>query len=817
MLIRVIPCFLDATFDLANTKYLEGDHFNFFFNLKKLNQAQKEKGLKPIEEKALHWSLSYYEKTLNNYESKQLTEILSIDMDLIDKKDLRQADVTEVNEVINSVMKTMKIETRPSYTVTGGGFHIYFFFDELFDIYKHPWIKELLLKVKSNLPKSRFAVDTMSFNPNRTMRLPLSLYMKKDSQIVVPLQLTYGDQKKESFKKLHENFKTLAASKKINTIDQENALKTLHLRHDIEWQTVIGTDQAPWSGCKFLRWSYEAQNEVNYEEWVAQLTLLSRLFKDPDTAYEFAIQFSNKHPKFDEEQFAEKFDETLENMYPATCKHISSIWKHAENQQFGCASCPHRAKNMPLLIQSYPNKDTGFREVVKTKNGMIRRGVNYDSLVRYLFDQEGLILDREGTYFVYNEKEKQYKSIGDNEVIANYKKLVDPALKPEEMTKLKTALKYHKIEDIDKHREKNRDNIFFKDYCFNIKTKKQEPLRRDHFNFYNMAFNYDPNAICPNYEQVLDFAFAENVVQRDYFLKFMACAIFDDQNVEKAMVLIGDGANGKSTLVNGIIDMFPDKSEVITPLSIDELKKDSSMLYTLRRAKIAYESDVSGRKFSYGSDFLKKLISQEAMTFRRKYATDSIAFRNPSKIVLGMNDFPKIYDSTGGFERRFTFLEFDNVIPADNQDYDIRNKIKKESAGIFNLLLVKYIEFCKDKKLPKVKSNFFKEALEETSSFHAFCAHKIKVTGNPDHKITNGALYKEFQDYCIDLGENTKYIMNKISFGKQFTRRFKKQIRTYRTNLERGKTGLKIVDDMDNESELGVVGDNTNEATTRGV
>ena len=506
-------------------------------------------------------------------------------------------------------------------------------------------------------------------------------------------------------------------------------------------------------GCRFLKHQFNFQNDTSYAEWLAQLTLTSKYNQNELESLQWAKQFSEKYNNFNEDEFLGKFKETRYKMKPMTCKQISSVWRHAEKPGIGCVDCPHKALNMPLNIRFYEDQDTGFRKVGKNGPGEI----NYRSFCDFLNKEELIQTEKDEAFYQYSDD--YWQQIADSEFVSNNKHYIYPEIKPQEIPKLKTFMKNHNIFNILNERNKTRDFVFFNNCILNYRTGKIfTELKFKYKNFYKLDFNYDPKAVSPHYEKALNFAFKDNPKDKEYFLQFIAAALFTNHRFHKALVLVGDGSNGKSTLMNGINYLFPTRSKAFIPLNVDTMLKDEASIIALRLAKIAYCSDESTSIFLKNVNFLKRLIAGEEFSYRRKYSSSIVSFFNEAKVVIGMNTIPRMKEGTYGMKRRFSFLRFDNTLMEKDYDPFFEQKMRKEKAGIFNIYYDALNRYLKIKRFPEINNDYLDTAVELGDVKEAFWKNEIEVTENEMDIVSSVSLWESFQEYLKHEDEISKFV-----------------------------------------------------------
>ena len=117
-----------------------------------------------------------------------------------------------------------------------------------------------------------------------------------------------------------------------------------------------------------------------------------------------------------------------------------------------------------------------------------------------------------------------------------------------------------------------------KNGMLDIKTWKLLPHNPEYYSTIQMPVNYDPDAKCPRFLRFLK-EIKLIIKERLFLKKFLGAALSIDIKLGKALILYGEGANGKSVLIDAIMNIFD--MQVVSSLSLDQLS-DKKMLYYLK-------------------------------------------------------------------------------------------------------------------------------------------------------------------------------------------------------------------------------------------
>lgn len=316
--------------------------------------------------------------------------------------------------------------------------------------------------------------------------------------------------------------------------------------------------------------------------------------------------------------------------------------------------------------------------------------------------------------------------------------------------------------------ENNKDTVLInlQNGTFEISPQgmKLRPFDRSDFITYQLPFEYNPQAKAPLFEKYLNRVLPDPERQRvlaEYlgyvFIKHGSNALKE----EKALILYGTGANGKSVffeVVNALLG-----TDNVSSYSLQSLTNDNGYF----RAKLAnklvnYASEING---NLEASIFKQLVSGEPVEARLPYGQPFI-LKQYSKLIFNCNELPKDVEHTNAYFRRFLIIPFDVTIPEHEQDKSLHTKIiENELSGIFNWVLQGLNRLLEQKRFSDCEAA--KQAIEqyktESNSIKLFLDEN-GYQSSPDKYRLIKELYPEYRTYCIEDGMTA---FKKINFSKQ--------------------------------------------------
>jgi len=316
--------------------------------------------------------------------------------------------------------------------------------------------------------------------------------------------------------------------------------------------------------------------------------------------------------------------------------------------------------------------------------------------------------------------------------------------------------------------EINNDSVLInlKNGTFEITTKghKIRPYDSADFLTYQLPFEFDENAKAPIFEAYLNKVLPDIEKQRvlaEYlgyvFVKHGTSTLKE----EKALILYGTGANGKSVffeIVNALLGL-----ENVSSYSLQSLTNETGYF----RAKLAnkllnYASEINGK---LEVDVFKQLVSGEPVEARLPYGQPFI-LRQYAKLIFNCNELPTEVEHTNAFFRRFLIIPFDVTIPEAEQDKTLHSRIiENELSGVFNWVLAGLNRLLEQQRFSKCEAaeRAVEQYKTESDSVKMFL-QELGYEKHPTYWKPYSELYTEYRSYCMESGT---YPVKKLNFGKR--------------------------------------------------
>lgn len=290
-----------------------------------------------------------------------------------------------------------------------------------------------------------------------------------------------------------------------------------------------------------------------------------------------------------------------------------------------------------------------------------------------------------------------------------------------------------------------------------------EPHTPDWFSTTVLPYDYDPTAKAPRWEaflnQVLDGDQEAIALLQEWF----GLCLVADTSQQKFLLLTGEGSNGKSVVLEILVQLLGEANVSHVPLEL--FGQRFQLIETLgKAANIATEI---GEIDNVAEGILKAFTSGDRMQFEAK-GKQPISARPTARLVFSTNSLPRIVDRSSGIWRRMLLIPFSVVIPEKDQDKQLVQKLSTELPGILNwaiegLWRLRAQGFTE----PAVSKRALAEYRLDSNPAQAFLADN--ATEAPEGAVPCKDLYRSYRTWCEEHGAKP---LDERQFGREVRRKF---------------------------------------------
>jgi len=284
--------------------------------------------------------------------------------------------------------------------------------------------------------------------------------------------------------------------------------------------------------------------------------------------------------------------------------------------------------------------------------------------------------------FRYNPEKGVYELFAEAHIQAQAREKLGKHLSINRHREIEHFIKSSTISDVP---EPPQNLIVLQNGILNLETKQLEPFNPKYFIFNALPVTYNPQAECPKFKKFLSETVSPeniNVIQ-----EFMGYCLLRNSKFEKALMLVGGGANGKSTFLY-VLTMLLGRSNVASiPLQIISSNRFAIAELYGKMANVYPDLPAIALR---DTGLFKSLVTGEKISgeFKFKGRFDFIPY---AKLLFSCNKMPETPDDTDAFFRRWLIIAFTNQFLPDNPQTDPNLKDKltspEELSGILNWIL----------------------------------------------------------------------------------------------------------------------------------
>jgi putative DNA primase/helicase len=331
----------------------------------------------------------------------------------------------------------------------------------------------------------------------------------------------------------------------------------------------------------------------------------------------------------------------------------------------------------------------------------------------------------------------------------------------------------------------------------NIDTLEFKEHSPGHLSLVQSPVKYDPKAKCPNIQKFL----SEVLHPQDIFtaMQVIGYCLYKTAEYEKAVMLVGPGANGKGVFIK-IIEALVG-IENTSHVTLQDLDMDRFASAGLYCKMVNTFADLKSQKLS-STGIFKTLVSGDSIRAQHKFCKP-FSFRNYSTLIFSANKIPETDDKSYAYYRRWLILAFEKVFEDETKDVKLIEKLTtpEELSGLLNLALIALRQLRKDNGFKDVSvEKVRKEYEEKSNTVKAFLDAKCTIDLDaPEYYTLTTDLYNEYVIFCREKREKA---LDMSVFGKKLAEfDIEKQKRSYYGQRDYYYIGVKLLSDLRGKNE----------------
>lgn len=224
-----------------------------------------------------------------------------------------------------------------------------------------------------------------------------------------------------------------------------------------------------------------------------------------------------------------------------------------------------------------------------------------------------------------------------------------------------------------------------------VGTMELRPHSPDYLVPVQLPVAFDRSATCPTIDHFIRQVFPEDTVELVY--EIAGWLLTPDTRLQRAILFIGDGENGKSTFLNLVVRLLGKRS--VATRTLQELTTDRFATADLFGKLANICADLPSVGLDDTSVF-KKLVGEDPISAQRKFK-DAFEFYSYARPIFSANEIPVAADATHAYERRWIVLRCPHRFNGSEcpscgavhvRDRNVLGKMTAELPGFLNKALL---------------------------------------------------------------------------------------------------------------------------------
>lgn len=297
-----------------------------------------------------------------------------------------------------------------------------------------------------------------------------------------------------------------------------------------------------------------------------------------------------------------------------------------------------------------------------------------------------------------------------------------------------------------------------------------------------LPYDYDPSAGCPKWLSFLSSVLPKGEIMK--LQKYLGLGCVDrktiSHKIEETLWLIGNGANGKSTIFDVVRGVYG--ADNMSYMGLDTLISGSPDVRARFIGSIVgkifnYCSEVQADDISKYSDTFKALCSGEPQTVRKLGHNPETAYDIPF-LVFNMNHKPVNRKMDQAILRRLLFIPFRTTVSAVDMNRELGAELMHELSGIRNWMIEGYKMLVRD----GYQFDTMKASNDEMTNYMLENGQTVQVflnkrnyncnrrSGHWEDKmqwVSSSAIYGDYVSFCEKWLQEP---LNQRAFGGEMSR-----------------------------------------------
>ncbi len=340
--------------------------------------------------------------------------------------------------------------------------------------------------------------------------------------------------------------------------------------------------------------------------------------------------------------------------------------------------------------------------------------------------------------------------------------------------------------------------INFRNGFYDPIEKRMIDHQPEYLSVNQIPFEYDLSAEALNSEVIEQFLSTSlpDPEEQQMLWEYLGYCMTTDTQFQKFLMLIGEGATGKSV----IIHLFETVIGIQNRASISLQDLNHRFYATGLYGKLLNScGDIPCRSMET-IDVVKKAVGEDTLIYEKK-GHDATQFKSYAKLLFSSNGMPEnLEDRSNALYRRLMILEMNHTVSSEERDVHLKAKIEKEIDYAIHKAMAALSVLYERGHLTESENSKrcverARQASDSTKAFIDSC-----LTEKPGSSIERSRMYALYQDYCTDDG---RHPLGKTKFFRELERKGLSPVKIqgiyqYR-NMTLRSEEFDEIDDLDDE------------------
>lgn len=382
------------------------------------------------------------------------------------------------------------------------------------------------------------------------------------------------------------------------------------------------------------------------------------------------------------------------------------------------------------------NKDTG-----------LPTNLNHNTFARHVVNDNLDIVYVKNSNNFYLYSSGFWKQVKDNELKRHMFNILNsyvldfwsPAIEDKYMQAL--ALIAPAVDQMDA----NRRFLNLENGMLDLNDFALHPHSKEYFSTIRIPITFNQEAECPTFDSFLHQIFDGDRERISLVQEMFGYCLTVEVIAQKAFILYGKGANGKSVLADILSTLVG--PENTCALTLNDLEKSFARSELVdKQLLLSTENETDSRGIN--TQFLKAITSGDEIRVERKHE-QGFTYRPFCKVVLGMNNLPQSRDKSFAYMRRLIIIPFQRTFSKDQADVHLTDKLKKELPGILNFALKGLDRLRRNEFIfteSTVAENELKNYREDINPIEIFVEENFEK-GTPVDRVPNHEIMSRYRKW----------------------------------------------------------------------